>query len=448
MTPDARADAGAEVRESAMGTRAKVRPGINGAADRGPANGQARTVGPERTGGPGAEGARSDGRAAPTAAPKAEGTKGGKPAGPDAGKGGEGSAEGSDADAPAMAVSTSPHATEGTSVERVMYLVILALMFPTVGAVYFFGMYAVLMIATSVLACILVEYLAKMLRKQPFVMDGSAVVTGLLLALVLPPRLPLWAVAIGAVIAIAIAKEAFGGLGHNIFNPALVGRAFLTVSFAGLMTEWVLPVDSPTSDAVAGATPLGEGFVREGSKTALYWDMFVGNIGGSLGETSAMLILMGGLLLVALRVINWRIPLFYIGTVAVLMFALGEDVVFHVLAGGLMLGAFFMATDYVTSPLTDRGKMIFATSAGALVVAIRMWGSLPEGVAFSILIMNGFTPLIDRYTVPRPYGYVRPAKKEAESKEGGKKEEAWTKEGDRGKEAGTRETGTKKEAGR
>jgi len=296
-----------------------------------------------------------------------------------------------------------------------MYLVILALMFPTVGAIHYFGVYAGLMIVTSVLTCILVEYVSKMLRKRPFVMDGSAVVTGLLLALVLPPRLPLWAVAIGAAISIAIAKEAFGGLGHNIFNPALVGRAFLTVCFASLMTQWFLPVDSPTADAVAGATPLGENFDRQVGSD-LYWDMFIGNIGGSLGETSAMLILMGGSLLVALKVINWRIPLFYVGTVAVLMLALGEDPLFHVLAGGLMLGAFFMATDYVTSPLTDRGKVIFATAAGTLVVAIRLWGSMPEGVAFSILIMNGFTPLIDRYTVPRPYGHVKPDKKKEESK--------------------------------
>ncbi len=364
---------------------------------------------------PGAKGARAAGVRIADTPTKAGGQRpaaAAKAGTPEGAAGTDGNATGEGQTAETLIVSTSPHEKDRTSVEGMMYLVILALMFPTVGAIHYFGVYAGLMIVTSVLTCILVEYVSKMLRKRPFVMDGSAVVTGLLLALVLPPRLPLWAVAIGAAVAIAIAKEAFGGLGYNIFNPALVGRAFLTVSFAGLMTEWVLPVDSPTSDAVAGATPLGEGFVREGSKGALYWDMFVGNTGGSLGETSAMLILMGGLLLVALRVINWRIPLFFIGTVTALMFALGEDVVFHVLAGGLMLGAFFMATDYVTTPLTDRGKVIFATSAGALVVAIRMWGSLPEGVAFSILIMNGFTPLIDRYTVPRPYGYVRPKKKE------------------------------------
>ncbi|HID73652.1 MAG TPA: RnfABCDGE type electron transport complex subunit D [Thermoplasmata archaeon] len=305
-------------------------------------------------------------------------------------------------------VSTSPHARDRVSIERIMYLVILALMFPAAGAVYFFGLYAILIMMTSVLTAVLVEYVAKMLRRRPFVMDGSAVITGLLLALLLPPRIPLWAAAIGAAVAIGIAKEAFGGLGHNIFNPALVGRAFLTASFAALMTQWVLPVGSPTADAVSGATPLGEGFVREGSKAQLYWDLFIGNVGGSLGETSALLILAGGLLLVVLRIINWRIPLFYIGTVAVLTAVLGVDPLFHVLAGGLMLGAFFMATDYVTAPLTNTGKIAFAVSAGALVVAIRLYGAMPEGVAFSILIMNGFTPLIDRYTVPQPYGYVRP----------------------------------------
>ena len=308
--------------------------------------------------------------------------------------------------------STSPHIKDRSSVRRIMYLVVLALMLPTAGAVYFYGVYVIFIVLTSVLTAVLVEYVAKMLRGRPFVMDGSVLITGLLLALILPPRIPLWAVALGAAVAIGLAKEAFGGLGHNIFNPALVGRAFLTVSFAGLMTQWVLPVGSPTSDAITGATPLGEGFVREGPKAQLYWDMFIGNVGGSLGETSALLIIVGGLLLIALRVINWRIPLFYIGTVAVLTLALGADPIFHVLAGGLMLGAFFMATDYVTGPLTNRGKIVFSVGAGVLVVAIRLYGSLPEGVAFSILIMNGFTPLIDRYTVPRPYGHVKP-KKEA-----------------------------------
>jgi len=317
--------------------------------------------------------------------------------------------------------STSPHVKSTTSVERIMYLVIIALLFPTAGAVYFFGIYVIFIVAVSVGTAIIVEYVSKMLRKRPFVMDGSAIITGLLLALILPPRIPLWAVAIGSGVAIAIAKEAFGGLGQNVFNPALVGRAFLTVSFAGLMTRWVAPVDSPTADAVTGATPLGEGFERSVDSN-LYWDMFIGNTGGSLGETSVLLILIGAAILLAFKVINWRIPAVYIGTVFVFTAVLGKDPLFHVLAGGLMLGAFFMATDYATAPLTNRGKCMFAFGAGLLVVAIRLYGSLPEGVAFSILIMNGFTPLIDRYTIPKPYGYVPPPKEEKDDGKDDKKE--------------------------
>lgn len=307
---------------------------------------------------------------------------------------------------------TSPHLKDDASVNKIMWLVVIALMFPMAGAVYFFGLYVIFVALTAIISAVLVEYVAKLLRKREFIMDGSAIITGLLLALVLPPRIPLWAVAIGSGVAIGIGKEAFGGLGHNIFNPALVGRAFLTVAFSKLMTEWIAPVNTLTADAVTAATPLGEGFSYVGSKSELYWDLFVGNVGGSIGETSALLILIGGGLLLALRIINWRIPLFYIGTVFLLTFALDEDPIFHVLAGGLFLGAFFMATDYVTSPLTNNGKIVFAVCAGGLVVAIRLFGGLPEGVAFSILIMNAFTPLIDRYTVPKPYGYVKPAKEE------------------------------------
>jgi len=318
--------------------------------------------------------------------------------------------------------STSPHAKAPGSVERIMYLVIIALLFPTAGAVYFFGVYVIFIVVTSVVTALLVEYVSKMLRKRPFVMDGSAIITGLLLALILPPRIPLWAVAIGAGVAIAIAKEAFGGLGQNVFNPALVGRAFLTVSFAGLMTRWIAPVNSPTADAVTGATPLGEGFERS-IDSSLYWDMFIGNTGGSIGETSVLLILIGAAILLVFKVINWRIPAVYIGTVFVFTAALGEDALFHILAGGLMLGAFFMATDYATAPLTNRGKCLFAFGAGLLVVAIRLYGNLPEGVAFSILIMNGFTPLIDRYTIPKPYGFVPPPKEEKDDDGKGKKKE-------------------------
>lgn len=296
------------------------------------------------------------------------------------------------------------------STQEIMLLVCLALLFPLAGGVYYFGIYALFVVLVSVTTAVLTEYVAKMLRKREFVMDGSAIVTGMLLALVMPPRVPLWVVVIGAAFSIAIVKEAFGGLGHNIFNPALAGRAFLSVSFAGLMTKWVI-LDG--TDVVTTATPLSEKFVNTGTTHELYTDLFYGNVGGCIGETSVLLVLIGGLFLLATGVIKWRIPVVYIGTVFLLTWLIpGEDPIFHILAGGLFLGAFFMATDYVTAPLTDKGQFIFAAGAGVLVVMIRLYGSMPEGVAFSILLMNAFTPLIDRYVRPKPYGYIPPEKPE------------------------------------
>jgi len=302
-------------------------------------------------------------------------------------------------------VSPGPHLWRGRSVSKIMYIVVLALMFPTAAGVYFFGYHALMVIVVSVAVAVLTEYATKKLRKRAFVMDGSAVITGLLLALILPPTIPLWMVAVGSVFSIAIVKEAFGGLGHNIFNPALGGRVFMTACFSAEMTTWVLPMGF-SADAVTSATPLSEGFVWQ------YKELFLGNTGGSIGETSALLILVGGILLLALGIINWRIPVAYIGTVALLTFAIGRDAIFHVLAGGLMLGAFFMATDYVTSPLTHKGRIIFGIGAGILTVVIRLFGGLPEGVCFSILFMNAVTPLIDRYVKVRPYGLVKKVKGE------------------------------------
>ena len=316
-----------------------------------------------------------------------------------------------------LIVSTSPHVHSNKSSKRstkdVMVLVCLALLIPTAGGIYFFGPYALFVVLTSVVTAITTEYAAKLIRKKEFVMDYSAVVTGLLFALVLPPRIPLWMVVIGAAFCIAIVKEAFGGLGYNIFNPALAGRAFLAVSFAGFMTRWIAPVSSFVSlDSVTTATPLSESFTYAGSQTNLYMDLLLGNVGGCIGETSALLILIGGLVLLFTGVIKWRIPVIYIGTVFILTLVMpGQDPVFHILAGGLFLGAFFMATDYVTAPMTAKGQMIFAFGAGVLVVLIRVFGSMPEGVAFSILLMNAFTPLIDRYVRPKPYGYIPPEKK-------------------------------------
>ncbi|MFC1860622.1 RnfABCDGE type electron transport complex subunit D, partial [Chloroflexota bacterium] len=299
------------------------------------------------------------------------------------------------------------------STSKIMYIVVIALLFPTAAGVYFFGYHALSVIAVSIVAAVLTEYAVKKLRKRPFVMDGSAIVTGLLLSLVLPPTMPLWMVAVGSVFSIAIIKEAFGGLGHNIFNPALGGRAFLTASFSSRMTTWVAPMGF-SADAVTTATPLNSSFIWEGDKLSLYRDLFLGNTGGSIGETSALLILVGGVLLLALGIINWRIPTAYIGTVALLSLAIGQDAIFSILAGGLMIGAFFMATDYVTSPITPRGRIIFGIGAGILTVIIRRFGGLPEGVSYSILFMNAVTPLIDRYVKVRPYGLVKKVKREAQ----------------------------------
>ena len=312
-----------------------------------------------------------------------------------------------------LVLSPSPHLRGKNSIKKDMYLVILALLFPTAGAVYFFGLYVLLMLAVSLLAAVFTEYVAKMMRRRPFSLDGSAIVTAILFVLVMPPRTPLWIVVVGSVFSIAVAKEMFGGLGHNIFNPALAARAFVTVSFAGALSRWIAPVHSMLADGVTTATPLSESFAYTLSKTEMYKALFFGNVGGSAGETSALLILIGGLILIAFRVIKWQVPVFYIGTVALLSWALGQDPLFQILAGGLFLGAFFMATDYVTTPITTKGKIIFAIGAGILVVLIRVYGSMPEGVCYSILLMNAFTPLIDRHVRPKVFGLVKKTKKEA-----------------------------------
>jgi len=314
-------------------------------------------------------------------------------------------------------ISHSPHMWRGFSISKIMYIVVIALLLPTGASIYYFGFSALWVIIASTATAVLTEFVIKKLRRRKFIMDGSAVITGLILALTLPPRMPIWMVIIGSSFSIAIAKEAFGGLGYNIFNPALAGRAFLSVCFANQMTTWTLPAKfSP--DAVTGATPLSESFTWEGSKLILYRDLFFGNTGGSIGETSALLILIGAVILLAFRIIDWKIPVIYIGTIALGSFLLGEDIAFQILAGGLMIGAFFMATDYATSPVTGYGRMIFAFGAGILTILIRRFGAMPEGVCFSILIMNAFTPLIDKYLKPKPYGYQ---KKKADKKKGNKK---------------------------
>jgi len=308
-----------------------------------------------------------------------------------------------------LLVSPGPHLWKKLSVSKIMYLVVIALLFPTGAAIYFFGHNALSVIGVSVGVAVLTEYLCKKLMGRVFIMDGSAVVTGLLLALVLPPLIPLWMVALGAVFAIAIVKEAFGGLGHNIFNPALAARAFMSISFPLQMTSWVAPTRL-AADAITTATPLGESFIWTADRLSLYQTMFLGNTAGSLGETSTLLILVGGIFLIGRGLINWRIPAVYIGMVALLSFAMGQDPLFHILAGGLMIGAFFMATDYVTSPLTNRGKIVFALALGVLTMLIRRFAGMPEGVCYSILFMDAMTPLIDRYIKIRPYGLVQRVK--------------------------------------
>lgn len=300
-----------------------------------------------------------------------------------------------------LVVSSSPHIRTEETVQRIMFDVIIALIPATVASVYFFGMRALFIIFTSIIAAMAAEGAIQKIRNKPVTLkDGSAIVTGLLLALTLSPAMPFWMVAVGSVVAIGIGKQVYGGLGHNPFNPALVGRAFLIVSFPVHMTTWVSPIDGVTS-----ATPLGM-LKMEGIKAG-YMELFIGNVAGSLGETSVLLLTLGGLYLLYRGIIDWRVPVFYLGTVAVMTTILKGDPVFHLLSGGLVLGAFFMATDMVTTPLTKLGKVIFGVGAGVLVVIIRLFGGYPEGVLFSILLMNIFTPIIDKFTRPKIYGEVK-----------------------------------------
>lgn len=294
-------------------------------------------------------------------------------------------------------VSPSPHIKDSITTRKIMLGVIIALLPSTVAGVYFFGLRALMIVIASTATAVLTEYISFRLMNEEFSMDGSAVVTGLLLALVLPPTTPLWVAAMGALVAITLGKCAFGGLGNNIFNPALVGRIFVVLSWPGLVSQWVEPFD-----AVSTATPLARW--GSGAGYTSLSKLFFGSVGGCIGETSALAILAGGIFLISIRYIDWRTPVVYVGSVGAIMLILGENPLFHMLAGGLLFGAFFMATDYVTTPMTSGGKVIFSVGAAIIVVAIRMIGGYPEGVAFSILIMNGFTPLIDRITKSRVYG--------------------------------------------
>ncbi|MEW5865489.1 MAG: RnfABCDGE type electron transport complex subunit D [Bacillota bacterium] len=309
-----------------------------------------------------------------------------------------------------LIVSSSPHQRTAVSTPVIMSDVVLALMPAALAGVWFFGLRALAMMVLCVAAAVSTEAGLQRLMKRPVTVgDYSAVVAGLLLALVLPPDLPLWMGIIGAVFSMAVAKFIFGGLGQNIFNPALIGRAVLLASWPVFMTRWRWPIFSapwiPDFDAVSSATPLA--LLKLGGIRTPYLNLFLGNVAGSIGETSTLAILVGAAYLLYRGHISLRIPVSFIGTVALLTALLGQDPLFHVLAGGLMLGAFFMATDYVTSPVTPKGQIIFGIGCGVLTVFIRLYGGYPEGVCYAILVMNAATALIDRFTMPRKFGEVR-----------------------------------------
>ncbi len=331
-----------------------------------------------------------------------------------------------------LKISTAPHTGSSTDTQTLMRDVVIALIPAALVAIAFFGIGALKVIITSVAACVMWEYLVVryLFHKPSTINNFSAIITGMLLAFNLPPSIPAWMVLIGAFVAIVIAKMAFGGLGKNLFNPALVGRVFLFISFPVQMTLWAKPdwKDFLNADVQTGATTLGilKHLDASTSATSLthgnsaladipdYWDMFIGYTGGSLGEISALALLLGLIYMLWRKVITWHIPFYYIGTVFLLtgvMWLATKDVryepVTHLLSGGLMLGAVFMATDYVTSPMSQKGKVIFAVGCGLLTVIIRLYSAYPEGVSFAILIMNAFVPLIDKYCYPRVYGTGR-----------------------------------------
>lgn len=304
-----------------------------------------------------------------------------------------------------LTVSSSPHIRSTETTQKIMRDVTIALLPAAAFGVYNFGLRALTILVLSIVSAMAAEALSQKIRKVPITVDDfSAVVTGLLLGMNLPVSVPLWLPVVGSAFAIIIVKQAFGGLGHNFMNPALAARAMLVASWPVEMTTWT----AVKADAVTNATTLG--ILKEGLNVPVpsITDALLGTIGGSIGETSALLLLLGGLYLIYRGIISIRIPGLYIGTVAILTFIItGFDVqttILHVLAGGLILGAFFMATDYASSPITAKGQVIYAIGMGVITVVIRMYGGYPEGVSYSILLMNVVAPLIDKYTKPRVFG--------------------------------------------
>ncbi len=311
-----------------------------------------------------------------------------------------------------LIVSSSPHFNGGKTTQNIMLDVIIALVPAMIASVILFGFRAAVVILTCVASCVLSEYLSRRVMKRPqTVGDLSCVVTGILLALNLPVTINPFIAIFGGVVAIVVVKQMFGGIGQNFVNPALTARIILLNSFPSRMTHWVQPFDyAATADAVTSATPLG--ILKEGGgELPSYLDLFLGNTGGCLGETCALALLIGGIYLIARRVISPVIPVTYLATAAVFSALFGRDPLFDLLSGGLMLGAFFMATDYTTSPLYFWGRVVFAIGCGALTMVIREFGSLPEGVSYSIILMNILTPLIERYIKPQAFGALREKKR-------------------------------------
>lgn len=308
-----------------------------------------------------------------------------------------------------LLISSSPHLRTDEDISRIMKDVVIALLPATLASVYYFRMGAAMVIISAILGAVLSEAaMQKIMGKEVTINDYSAVVTGLLLAFNIPASAPLWLPFVGSVFAIVIVKQIFGGLGHNFMNPALAARAMLLASWPVEMTSWV----TPGADAVSTATPLGV-LMEQGKTAALDFnimDLLVGNVGGCIGETSALLLILGGVYLMYRKVITYVIPAYYVGTVGVLTLLIGgfdfKYMIFHVLAGGLMMGAFYMATDYASSPVTPKGQIIYAVGCGILTTVIRVYGGYPEGVSYSILLMNVAAPLIEKYTSPKVFGEV------------------------------------------
>jgi Na+-translocating ferredoxin:NAD+ oxidoreductase subunit D len=329
-------------------------------------------------------------------------------------------------EAPSYLLSSSPHVFAGANVRRLMLNVILALLPATAWGIYLFGLPALLLVAVTVVSSLVFETAFRLLlRSEAHWGDLSAVVSGLLLALILPPSTPLWMAALGALAAVVLAKEFFGGLGHNPFNPALIGRAILLMSFPAAITTWHKPFQV-LADAATTATPLN--IIKQGGSLAdvaksigasnhseVYATLFIGNRSGCIGESSILLLLAGAVFLLLTRTIDFRAPLAILLATALTSLAFGADPLFAVLSGGVVFGAFFMATDYVSAPITPAGKLVFGALIGVILVLIRQLGGFPEGVTYAILIMNAFTPHLNKL-IPKKYGWVKPARQGGKAK--------------------------------